>query len=239
VGIGSVLYHVKDRKKRYIRFFSKSLSKHEKGYSAVCRELLAITKSQESFRYYLYGRRFNLQTDSRALTFFYTQKKLNPMLMSAAEILFEFDFQVTHLPGIQNVLPDALSRMWPDHSLNTVDHLDLVSFFVDSTGKVDILEDSVSIESFLAMIDLEKLAIVPEEEREALLNDIHQEGHFGAKFMVDKLQSTGKNWPGVSHQAHLLVQGCLKCQKFNMGKVGFHLLEQLHLLLCLEELLIH
>ena len=227
VGIGAVLYQIKDEKKRYIRFFSKSLSKQEKGYSAVRRELLAITKALETFRYYLYGRKFHLQTDSRALTFFYTQKKLNPMLMSAAEILFEFDFWVTHLPGIQNVLPDALSRMWPNHSLNTRDHLDLVSFFIDSSGKIDTVEDYITTKAFLATVDLENLEIVAEHERESLLNDVHLEGHFGAKAMVQKLQTLGKTWPGVYNQAHLLVQGCLSCQKFNVGKVGFHPLESL------------
>jgi hypothetical protein len=226
VGIGSVLYQLDEtKKKRYIRFFSSALNKAERGYSAVRKELLAITQSLDYFKHYLFGRKFTIETDSRALTFFYTQKKLNPMLITAAETLFMYDFDIVHLPGIQNVLPDSLSRMWPDYSLNVQDNLDLVSFFVDVNGKLDIFDDSVTIPqltSFLATVNLEELVLVPEAQRQELLEKIHLEGHFGASVMVDRLKTLGKTWPGVSTEAHKWVQSCIPCQKFNISKVGFN-----------------
>ncbi|OBQ28310.1 MAG: hypothetical protein AN485_24190, partial [Anabaena sp. MDT14b] len=84
----------------------------ERNYAATKKELLAIVFALRKLRFYLAGRRFHLYTDHRALSFMFTQKGLNPMLERWLDELLDFDFTVEHLPGVLNVLPDHLSRLY-------------------------------------------------------------------------------------------------------------------------------
>ena len=119
-GIGAVLYQVIEEKTRYISFTSRALSQSERGYGATKRELLGIVYALRKFRYYLYGKKFRLYTDHKALTYMHTQKDMNQMMQGWFEELLELDYEVIHMPGILHVLPDAISRIYDsDHELHT------------------------------------------------------------------------------------------------------------------------
>lgn len=75
-------------------------------------ELLGIIFALRQFRYYLYGKKFELRTDHRALSFIHTQKELNPMLQAWFKEILELDFEIIHIHGVANILPDALSRLY-------------------------------------------------------------------------------------------------------------------------------
>ncbi|MBJ5464075.1 hypothetical protein JGG37_23375, partial [Salmonella enterica subsp. enterica serovar Derby] len=62
-GIGAVLSQVQDGQEKVIAYFSKSLSKPERNYCVTRKELLAVVKSVEHFRHYLYVQRFLVRTD--------------------------------------------------------------------------------------------------------------------------------------------------------------------------------
>ena len=64
------------------------------------------------FRYYIYGNRFELFTDHQALTFLFTSKDPSYMLVNWMDQLMEYNFSITHRPGAEMVLPDALSRLY-------------------------------------------------------------------------------------------------------------------------------
>lgn len=72
-------------------------------------------------------RHFDLYTDL-ALSIVFTTKKLTPTLRDFYDTIMEYTFTPHHL-GIQNILPDALSRMWPGFSSNffNVDDKNLVN----------------------------------------------------------------------------------------------------------------
>ena len=114
-GIGAVLYQEVDQQIKYIAFFSKSLTKSQRNYPATKRELLAIISSLKNFRFFLYGRRFTLFTDHKALTYMFVKKELPYVIAHWYEEIMEFDFEIRHRPGIEMVLPDALSRLYSDY----------------------------------------------------------------------------------------------------------------------------
>jgi hypothetical protein len=116
VGIGAVLYQVdpKTKKKRWISFQARSLSKSERNYSATKRELLAIVFALARFHHHIWGSWFTLFTDYAALVFLHTQKTLNAMMTTWYETLFAYDFKVFHKPGVRNILPDHLSHFFAD-----------------------------------------------------------------------------------------------------------------------------
>jgi hypothetical protein len=77
-------------------------------YSATQRELLPIVASVKHFRQYLWGHEFHIFTDYKALTFFFTQH-VNLTVEQYIDTLLNYTFTISHCPGLNNVLPDALS----------------------------------------------------------------------------------------------------------------------------------
>ena len=74
------------------------------------KELLAVIFGTKQFRCYLYGRKFTLITDHRALGWLLKLKEPSAKLTKWALRLSEFQYRVQHRPGKQHVVPDALSR---------------------------------------------------------------------------------------------------------------------------------
>jgi hypothetical protein len=50
-------------------------------------------------------------TDHKALTFLFTQKHVNLTIEQYIDTLLDYTFSISHCPGIEKVLPDALSRL--------------------------------------------------------------------------------------------------------------------------------
>ena len=113
-GVAAVLYqrdqHGRDQ---YISFVSSSLSPSQRRWSTTKRELYAIVLALQKFRKFVWGRHFVIYTDHKALIYLHTQKIANPMMIGWIETLLDFDFEVVHIPGIMNKLPDILSRLYP------------------------------------------------------------------------------------------------------------------------------
>jgi transposase InsO family protein len=113
VGIGAVLFQLNDTKVRHLGFFARALSKSERNYSTTKRELLAVVFALNKFHKFLWGNHFTLFTDHRALIYIHTQKIANPMMIGWLDTILQYNFTVAHIPGMSNVLPDALSRLFP------------------------------------------------------------------------------------------------------------------------------
>ena len=68
-GVGAVLSHVyPDNTEKPIAFASRTLNKSEKHYSQMDKEALAIIFGVKKFNQYLFGRKFVLTTDNKALS---------------------------------------------------------------------------------------------------------------------------------------------------------------------------
>lgn len=80
MGIGAVLYQKHDNKKHIIVFMACSLTKSEQHYPVTKKELLGVMFALKKFHKYLWGNKFTLYNDHKALTYIHTQKELNPML---------------------------------------------------------------------------------------------------------------------------------------------------------------
>lgn len=62
----------------------------------------------------------------------------------------------------------------------------------------------------------------PESERQNLLEKAHLNSHFGADAIVNALHSDGIHWANLNQEALDLVSKCVSCQRFNIGKHGYH-----------------
>lgn len=116
--IGAVLSQGAIGKDRPVAYASRTLSESEEKYSAIEKELLAIVWATKYFRPYLFGQRFTLYTDHQPLTYALNLKTPNSRLVKWRLQLTEFDFDIKHRPGRQNVVADALSRITNDINLH-------------------------------------------------------------------------------------------------------------------------
>lgn len=231
-GCGAVLLQHVDGEDRFIAFISKSFNVAQRRYSATRRELLGVVFSLKKFRSYLYGTKFKLVTDHRALTYMFTQKILNDMLLNWLDVLLDFDFDIVHRPGILMSLPDALSRLYPDSMQESVRVRRMRGRGAGPGGP------NVSIPD--AVFGLDEPAVFPErafaqfvherfnkqcpeeEERDQLLQQHHLVGHFGADLLFRKIWHAGYFWPGMRKDCAAAVSSCDDCIRYNLGRVGFN-----------------
>ena len=116
-GIGATLNVLRDGRKLPVAFYSKQLQGAQHNYSATELEGLALFKSIHYFAHYLYGTRFEVVTDHKALVSLLHSRVLNRRLHGWVLQLLEFDFTVEYRPGLENGDADALSRQaWDSRS---------------------------------------------------------------------------------------------------------------------------
>ena len=110
-GVGAVLNQLdEDGNDHPISYFSRKLLPREERYSTVEKECLAIKLGVQSFRVYLLGRPFIIQTDHRSLEWLDRLKENNARLTRWSLSLQPYQFRVQYRPGKANANADALSR---------------------------------------------------------------------------------------------------------------------------------
>jgi len=112
--VGAVLLQDDGKGLRPVCFTSKKLSPAEKRYPPQQQEMYAIMHALWTWRHYLLGRKFRVETDHQSLQ----QLKLSPdpthRLARWYDDLAEYDFDVVYRPGPQNKAADYLSRFAAD-----------------------------------------------------------------------------------------------------------------------------
>jgi len=110
--IGAVLSQVDENgRERVIAYGSKAMNKHELGYCITRKELLAIYYFTQYFKHYLYGKRFILRTDHKAITFMMrTKKPITAQFQTWMNYLSGLDIQMEYRKGVLHTNADALSR---------------------------------------------------------------------------------------------------------------------------------
>jgi transposase InsO family protein len=120
-GIGGVIYYIKNDTVHYVTMASRKLSTSEMNYSTTKRELLAIVYMLTKYHKWLFGIKFTLHTDHKSLIFLHDQSTPNTLMLTWWDTIFSFTFDVVHIPGIKNIIPDTLSRLFSDDEPNSLE----------------------------------------------------------------------------------------------------------------------
>ena len=109
-GVGATLNVVRKGVELPVAFYSKQLQGAEKRYSATELEGLAVFRAVNYFDHFLFGQKFTVYTDHKALVYLLKSKRLNRRLYGWLLKLQEFDMEIIYKPGKENADADALSR---------------------------------------------------------------------------------------------------------------------------------
>lgn len=119
-GIGAMLTQSIDGKEHPIAYMSKSLTPIERNYSITERETLAVVTALEYWRCYIEnGQPFIVYTDHSALKWFLSISNPTGRLARWGVRLSTFNFVLKHRRGVDNVIPDSLSRSVPVNAISS------------------------------------------------------------------------------------------------------------------------
>ncbi|KAJ9534015.1 hypothetical protein QJQ45_027117 [Haematococcus lacustris] len=234
--IGAVLTQQDSSGAEYVvAYESRKLNQAQVNYPAHERELLAVLHALTTWRHYLLGRPFIVETDNSATTHVLTQSNPTGRQMRWTQRLAEFDITFVHKAGKHHTVPDALSRR-PDHQLTSLSIVDPdPSFF--STFDCHAPEDpayqaalsqalshpSPSSPTHLQVIEGRlyttstppRLYIPSSPLRAQLLHeahDAHTAAHLGRAKTLERLQRHFY-WPQMHKTVQEYVRTCDKCQR--------------------------
>lgn len=255
-GVAGMLYQLPlgekdDSKINYIAFMARALQDHEKRYPAYKKELLGIIFTLRKFHYYLWGRRFTLFTDHKPLTFLMDQDNLNNILAEWKETIFSYDFQIVHRPGILNIIPDALSRAFPDElweerkmseikaskkynaamASPQAETIDSADFALQMSPEGLKLAEGIQLpdKPFMHFThEADDRQVPAKSSRKEILNKTHSFGHLGATAMVNMIHLDNMTWPRLKEDCVLWVKSCSSCQRHNIARKGYHPLKAIH-----------
>lgn len=196
--LGAVLYQTTERP---IAFASRVLTASEKNYSTVDRELLALSWALQHFRPYVHGSPFVAKTDHKPLIGLYRGNPRSDRQRRLLSKIADFDFELHHITGSDNVIADALSRI-PGGTLNP-----LAPPFVPK------------ISSAPAVAAVQAATSTPPTPQE-LIQQYHNSGHFGIEGTRKSLRMAGYSFPYMRRLIREFVATCSTCANKSYGSTG-------------------
>lgn len=113
-GMGAVLLQDgPDGIEHPVSYFSKKFNRHQKWYSTIEQEALAVLLAVEHFEVYVGASNVPVivYSDHNPLVFVHRMRNKNKRLMSWSLLLQAYNLEIRHIRGKDNVLADALSRV--------------------------------------------------------------------------------------------------------------------------------
>ena len=218
-GFGAVIL----QEEQPIYYASRALTSAEKNYQNLEREAQAAVWGMEKFHYFLYGRKFILQTDQKPLVSIFRKHMIDvsPRIQRITIRAWQYDFEPQHIPGRNNVISDALSRVTPlefqdsnaEKDILAVNFLQYSSIEEKERDEVSLhpywnFRDELTIESGILMKNSKVLII--ETLKQKYLMQIHQ-GHQG----IEACRSRAREfvfWINLNNDLKELVEKCDICQ---------------------------
>ena len=218
-GIGSVLSQGPLGRDLPVAYASRVLTKSEKNYSTIERELLAITWGCKQFRQYIWGRKFTIVTDHKPLTWIFRMNDPHSRIMRMKLKLQEFDYTIVYKRGKENSNSDALSRMFSvtepvEAAVNAVSkEIERSELPSDSEGS-EVAEENPKG----GMESGTQCSTLSEKQKLGILKEIHDSplgGHVGINRTYRKLKQF-VDWTGMKNDVENYIRTCGKCQKNKM-----------------------
>ena len=230
---------------RVLQYVSKRLNEREQRYmDTQCRETYAIVWCVNKLSYFLLGAHFRVVTDSKNLAGlrFVFNSKDSRLAARFALLLSGYSFEVVAVPGSQNKVADALSRLETvnsvsEHSLPSLDELRVaqlrdvlyarifnrlkgrvqpdvdVSEELASGGKYDISKTSDLLVHFAKNKPNTERVVIPPNFRWCVFCHFHFLCAHAGRDKTYALMSSRVFWRGMSEDIAHFIKQCEACQR--------------------------
>ncbi|GFX44634.1 transposon Tf2-6 polyprotein [Trichonephila clavipes] len=227
--VGGALAQFHDNVWQPLAFLSMKLSASQKNWSTYDRELLAIYTMVKRFRHMLEGREFVIYTDQKPLIYAFQQKadKCSPRQLRHLDFISQFSTNIQHVPGTQNLVADALSRIEIDSisQASCLDYKDIAAAqLVDEELKQLLETNSTSLTLKQQYFPLEDITLacdvstnvfrpfIPKDYRKIVFQHLHGLSHPGIAAST-KLATQRFVWPNIRRDIKTWVNSCHPCQR--------------------------
>ena len=170
--------------------------------------MFALYYCVTSLSYLLSGRSFVVKTDHKNLIYWNT-------LSASAKVerwkvaLSEYDYSIIHIPGKDNVIADAMSRL---NFLNNMSNASASDTPSEREGNGDdIVICNVSL-------------VRTPSQHDDIISNFHNAtvGHWGAQSTIHILKRHGHVWKNMLKDVRSFVKSCPICQKLNENGSDSH-----------------
>lgn len=200
-GIGAYLFQkTTDNVEKPIAFISKSLARERLRWSVPEKEAYAIFYAFEKLEYLIRDVYFVLRTDHKNLT--YINEDGSPKVKRWKLAIQEFNFDIEHIAGEENVVADAFSRLCP-----RADEEDTEMLLLLGEGDVEV-----------------EVLRIPRDKYK-LIGKVHNSnaGHNGVEKTLQKLERMNiDKWPAMREHVKKFIKECPICQKLSYTSVPIH-----------------
>ena len=216
LAVAAVLMQIRDGNKLPVAYFSRMLRDAEKRYSTTEKELLAVHAAILHFRPYLGWKKFVVWTDHKPLVGIVKSSKVvfGPRWSKRLLQLAEFQFEIKHVSGSQNVVADTLSR--EVHAIKIAwDSVAEAQRFDSEVQSLLRKDSNVFIrngEVVKRMPGGATRLVLPQAFRLEALKDAHSNTHLGFKKTVHRLKANYW-WPGMGRDVQKFLGTCAECVK--------------------------
>ena len=228
--IAGAIHQIVNGRPQPLGFFSRRTTPAESRYSAYDLELLAIYSTIVKFRHVLEGRRFRIFTDQKPLTsaFLKSRDPVSNRQRHQLAFISEFATDVAHVPGLENVVADALTRQYDDGKESAI--VNAVSHTLSDVSLADLAADQRPIhEEPASSLHLELVrfpgidtsivcdtslgrprVLVPEARRRPIFGAVHNLAHPSGRTTQAIIARTYA-WPGMRRDILRWARQCPAC----------------------------
>lgn len=228
-GLGGMLSQDINGREHPIAYVSRSLNKAERNYGATEREALAVIYAVEKFQAYLGTRKFKVITDHASLKWFLRLENPTGRLARWGCRLSQYNFEIEHRRGTDNVVPDALSRLLPVDVIHTSD--DVVSddwydrlFSTCQANPTNVPNYQIkdgklyrySKSKYSLTSEFDWKEVVRKNHRNAIIQEYHATptaGHLGV-FKTHRRVCLRYYWPGMFKDIQTHIKSCDTCSAY-------------------------
>lgn len=140
-GVAATLYQIYPEGEKVICYLSRSLTTNERKWSTTEKECVAVLFAVEKLRPYLEATHFVVVTDHYSLKWLNSIKDPVGRIARWAIRLQQYDFEIVHRKGKDNIVPDALSRAVPITAVEAPESYDRDKWY--SAMKARVARDSL------------------------------------------------------------------------------------------------
>jgi len=217
-----VLEQEVDGVRRPLGFFSRKLRPPEVKYSTFDRELLAVHLAIRHFRYMLEGTPFTIYTDHKPLVAALTKHSdaWTPRQQRHLSAIAETSCTIQYLPGKENPVADALSRIEIASAQLGIDYADLAAEQQSDPDNISLQSTRLKVEPII-IEDTPVLCdtstgrprpLIPTKYRRQIFTAIHGLAHPSIKSTI-KLVTDKFVWSNIRKDVRSWSRCCQSCQK--------------------------